>query len=145
MLKIAVCDDEKAVCDQVSGLLNAHNNRYSVSVFSNGSELLTSESDFDVVILDIEMPELDGMTAADRLRRGNREFNHKSDLFLLYLSPALILGFDGYSKPVVAVGLSFSGIFFIISNFLLVESVFSKNRFKSLYRDSREQSENLLD
>ena len=65
--------------------------------------------------------------------------------FLLYLSPALILGFDGYSKPVVAVGLSFSGIFFIISNFLLVESVFSKNRFKSLYRDSREQSENLLD
>ena len=72
MLKIAVCDDEKTVRDQVSGLLNGHNNQYSVTVFDNGTELITSTHDFDVVILDIEMPELDGMTAAGELRRSNQ-------------------------------------------------------------------------
>jgi len=64
---------------------------------------------------------------------------------LLYLTPALVLGFDDDSKSFMAVGLSFSGVFFIISNVLLVESVFSKRHFKSLYYDTRDQSENLTE
>ena len=69
MLKIAVCDDERAVREEVSGLLCCRNAEYCVTIFENGAELLTSAHEFDVVILDIEMPELDGMTAAVQLRR----------------------------------------------------------------------------
>ena len=65
--------------------------------------------------------------------------------FLLYLTPAMIYGFDKDIEPLAVIGLSFSGVFFIISNVVLVETVFAKRKFKSLYNEFRAQSENLTD
>jgi DNA-binding LytR/AlgR family response regulator len=82
MLKIAVCDDEKAVCDEVYGILG-HKSEYEVTVFDNGTELLTCPQDFDVVILDIEMPEIDGMTAAGSLRKME---NANKNAYIIFLT-----------------------------------------------------------
>ena len=71
-MRIAVCDDEelfriefKSVLDKV--LINAE---YDIDTFSGGSSLYEAflKNPFDMVFLDIEMPGIDGITLAKRLR-----------------------------------------------------------------------------
>ena len=71
-MRIAVCDDEelfriefKSVLDKV--LINAE---YDIDTFSGGSSLYEAflKTPFDLVFLDIEMPGIDGITLAKRLR-----------------------------------------------------------------------------
>lgn len=71
-MRIAVCDDEelfriefKSVLDKV--LINAE---YDIVTFSGGSSLYEAflKNPFDLVFLDIEMPGIDGITLAKRLR-----------------------------------------------------------------------------
>ena len=71
-MRIAVCDDEelfriefKSVLDKV--LINAE---YDIDTFSGGSSLYEAflKKPFDLVFLDIEMPGIDGITLAKRLR-----------------------------------------------------------------------------
>jgi two-component system response regulator LytT len=71
-MRIAVCDDEelfriefKSVLDKV--LINAE---YDIDTFSSGSSLYEAflKNPFDLVFLDIEMPGIDGITLAKRLR-----------------------------------------------------------------------------
>ncbi len=71
-MRIAVCDDEelfriefKSVLDKV--LINAE---YDIDTFSGGSSLYEAFliNPFDLVFLDIEMPGIDGITLAKRLR-----------------------------------------------------------------------------
>ena len=71
-MRIAVCDDEelfriefKSVLDKV--LINAE---YNIDTFSGGSSLYEAflKNPFDLVFLDIEMPGIDGITLAKRLR-----------------------------------------------------------------------------
>ena len=71
-MRIAVCDDEelfriefKSVLDKV--LINAE---YDIDTFSGGSSLYEAflKNPFDLVFLDIEMPGIDGITLAKRLR-----------------------------------------------------------------------------
>ncbi len=72
MLKIAICDDEKLVCKQVHELVRNYNRNYTIYDFHTGTQLLKSPKEFDVIFLDIEMPELNGLDAADILRRNNK-------------------------------------------------------------------------
>ena len=71
-MRIAVCNDEelfriefKSVLDKV--LINAE---YDIDTFSGGSSLYEAflKNPFDLVFLDIEMPGIDGITLAKRLR-----------------------------------------------------------------------------
>ena len=71
-MRIAVCDDEelfriefKSVLDKL--LINAE---YDIDTFSGGSSLYEAflKNPFDLVFLDIEMPGIDGITLAKRLR-----------------------------------------------------------------------------
>ena len=71
-MRIAVCDDEalfriefKTILDKV--LVNSE---YDIDTFSGGSSLYEAflKNPFDLVFLDIEMPGIDGITLAKRLR-----------------------------------------------------------------------------
>ena len=56
-----------------------HNLDFKISVFHDGSEILESyEPVFDVILFDIEMPEVDGMTAAGKIREIDSDMNWRS-------------------------------------------------------------------
>ncbi len=72
MIKVAVCDDETVMCEKikhmVSSFLDRHKETYTVVCYGNGVRLLLSPADYDLIFLDIQMPGMDGMTVAGKLR-----------------------------------------------------------------------------
>lgn len=85
MLKIAVCDDNKVMCDYIyKSVLNAFKLKQiecDIAQYFKGSLLLeANENDnFDVVFLDIQMPEVDGFDIADEIKR---RFPHMHIIFI---------------------------------------------------------------
>ena len=74
MLKFAICDDEPMMVQELDGHLADYmkENRitaYSVSSFPDGRALLDAIDRFDVIFLDIQMEQPDGMETAKLLRR----------------------------------------------------------------------------
>lgn len=79
MIRIAVCDDEKYMADEIKAAVSAFfrrkNMEVSVSRFSSGEELLRYEKRIDILFLDIQMEAMDGMETARKLRgRGFQGF-----------------------------------------------------------------------
>ena len=76
--KIAICDDVDAdrhyVADLTRQWAARENHGVQLSMFSSAESFLfqySEESDFDILLLDIEMSGMDGVTMAKRLRREN--------------------------------------------------------------------------
>ena len=73
MIKIAVCDDEKQVRLRLLTIIqqyfNENNREVWVAGFKKGEELLNAKTRFDIIFLDIEMPELNGIETAKILRK----------------------------------------------------------------------------
>ena len=73
MIKIAICDDEPVMCEQlkqmVSSKLEAWKEPFKIACHTSGAALLFSPPDYDIIFLDIQMPGLEGMLLAKRLRR----------------------------------------------------------------------------
>ncbi len=78
MIHLAVCDDEIDLLNQVEQLISDYNQSRSaegkivVSTFLSPKTLLTNVDDgddYDVYILDIEMPDIDGLTLARAIRQ----------------------------------------------------------------------------
>lgn len=94
MLSIAVCDDEVLVCSQIAGKIKAALEELKVPCqicqFNSGKELLQTPEQFDVVFLDIIMPEPDGMKTAQLLRE--KSFAG----VLIFLSSSREYVFDAY-------------------------------------------------
>ena len=79
-LKVAVCDDEKIICNEIKKRLLEIRPEFEVLLFSSGDELIKSDKNFDLIFLDIEMPQLDGMETAQILRK-----NHKNE-YIIFLT-----------------------------------------------------------
>lgn len=82
MIKIALCDDDLVYIDSVlkplvaQALKNAEI-QAEVCFFNGGTELIREfqeHHDFDIVVLDIDMPKLNGKAIAEQLRMMNKEF-----------------------------------------------------------------------
>ncbi len=75
MIKFAICDDEPMMVQELAGHLADYMKEksmtavYSVSSFLNGRALLDAVERFDVIFMDIQMEQLDGMETARLLRR----------------------------------------------------------------------------
>ena len=74
-MQIAICDDEGVFRQELHKvLLNFKRNKriyIDIYEFENGEDLLQSEVVFDMVFLDYQMPEMDGMEVARKLRNKN--------------------------------------------------------------------------
>lgn len=79
-MEIAVCDDEKIIRGQVVKYLKQYGNNFNIIEYSGGYDLLTSGKIFDIIFLDIDMPEIDGMAVADKLRK------NKIDSHIIFLT-----------------------------------------------------------
>ncbi len=67
-LRIAVCDDEPIICEEMKRNLLNYSPDYQVDLFDSCSKLLQAGCCYDVLFLDIEMPVPDGLQTAKLLR-----------------------------------------------------------------------------
>ena len=75
-MKIAVCDDEEFYRNELEKMITVYGNetsrKFTLDAWESGAALLDAvkrgDKDYDVIFLDIEMPELSGMEAAGELR-----------------------------------------------------------------------------
>ena len=81
-MEIAVCDDEPFICQQLTELITAYpqTEPMIVKTFTSGDDLLNAEASFDLVFLDIQLPEIDGLTVGEQL------LSKDPDLILVLIS-----------------------------------------------------------
>lgn len=116
-MRIAIADDEEAMCQQLSqyaAQYSAENGlNAQIDCYRSGEALLraaeTAEQPFDLVFLDIEMAQLDGMETARRLRERDSRFVL---IFVTNMAQYAIQGYevdalDFVLKPVTYASFSF--------------------------------------
>lgn len=95
MIKIAICDDEPLYLEKIKKYLTDvdGSNEFEISAFRSGEELLSGYTPglFDIIILDIEMDGMNGLEAAERIRRKDE------DVLLMFLTSHSEFAIDGYA------------------------------------------------
>lgn len=104
-MNIAICDDDLTVVQEVESLIKKFMDKngydYETYTFNSGKELLRSNIQFDIVYIDIEMPEMNGLEVSKQLLR---KYPHITILIITsyphYLDDAMELNVYRYiSKP----------------------------------------------
>ena len=72
-MRIAVCDDEKEIRDMFVKKIETLHPKAELLLYQSGEELLLSDKEPDILLLDIQMPGKNGMEAAEELRRKNKK------------------------------------------------------------------------
>lgn len=73
-MKIAICDDEKIFLSELKSKIYDYSNKYNwesiIDTYDTGFGLLNSNLKYDIIILDFQMDDLDGLETAKLLREG---------------------------------------------------------------------------
>lgn len=72
-MKIAICDDEKDIRELLGNKILCMYPEAELSFFQSGEELLAAKQDIDICFLDIQMPGINGMETARKLREKGQE------------------------------------------------------------------------
>jgi len=80
-IRIGVVEDDPASCQLVLDYLNRYQQengeQFTVSVFDDGARIVEKYTPvYDILLLDIEMSEMDGMAAARRIRERDDQHRH---------------------------------------------------------------------
>ena len=95
MIKIAIVEDEfsqtELMREYVARYCKEKNIKYSITTFGNGLDFVTGyRPGFDAVFMDIKMPLIDGMEAAEKLREVDK------DVVLIFVTNMAQLAIKGY-------------------------------------------------
>ena len=95
MYHIAIVEDEKEFSEQLQEFLqryqDEHQVHFKISVFCDGAEILENyEPVYDLILLDIEMPKVNGMEAANRIRETD------NDVTLMFITNMASYAIHGY-------------------------------------------------
>lgn len=100
-IRILLCDDHRIITDGLKGLLEDVPDMSCVGVAENGAEALQAVEHLqvDVVLMDLDMPVLDGLAATERLKQRWPEV--KVIILTMHDEAAMVqrmmeLGADGY-------------------------------------------------
>lgn len=96
MLNIAVVEDDEGYRSQIAGFIDRFGTERGLEVritqFPDGGEILKDyRPGFDIILLDIEMPGVDGMSAAEGIRRQDE------DVVLVFITNMAKYAVQGYS------------------------------------------------
>ena len=78
MIRIALVEDDPAYVEQLTSYLREYEKeskeRISVQRFSDGEDIVTGyRADYDIILMDVEMRFMDGMSAAEAIRKMDTE------------------------------------------------------------------------
>ena len=96
MLSIAIVDDVRSEAEYLASFVerygNENNEKMKIARFKSGFDFLDGyKAVYDAVFLDIEMPDIDGMAAARKLR----EFDN--DIIIIFVTNIAKYAIQGYS------------------------------------------------
>ena len=106
MVNVLICDDDHLITQQLYKLLKSIQRKYNIDfnivIKSNGDEVINENSNYDIAIVDIEMPGISGLRLSKMLKKSN------SDIIILiltsfsnYLDSAMDISVFRYlSKPI---------------------------------------------
>lgn len=72
-IRIAICDDEEIVRNQLKELILRQKNDCHIQIFATGQEFLDAKEQFDLIFMDIQMNGVNGIEAARIFRKENEE------------------------------------------------------------------------
>ncbi len=72
-MKIAICDDEKEIRDMLAEKIERLYPEAALLLYQSGEELLLTDTEPDILLLDIQMSGKNGMETARELRRKNKK------------------------------------------------------------------------
>lgn len=95
MYHIGIVEDEREFAEQLQEFLRQYqreqNLSFKISVFGDGAEILENyEPLYDLILLDIEMPKINGMETAKQIRRVD------SDVVLVFITNMASYAIHGY-------------------------------------------------
>lgn len=78
MIKIAIVEDEDIYIDELTGYLKSfqseRNEEFEVTLYRDGDAVTSGyKAQFDIILMDIQMKFIDGMTAAEEIRQKDSE------------------------------------------------------------------------
>ncbi|MGN0005385.1 MAG: LytR/AlgR family response regulator transcription factor [Candidatus Gastranaerophilaceae bacterium] len=105
-MKVLICDDDKYIVEEIKNNLNTftdkHKIAFDIDSFYSGINPLNSNNRYDMAFIDIEMPQVNGLTLSAQLKKVNSNIiifiitSHES-----YLDDAMDLDVFRYlSKPI---------------------------------------------
>lgn len=100
MYHIAIVEDEREYAEQLCQFLKQYeeekNVKFEVTFFYDGAEILKDyQAIYDLILLDIEMPEVNGMDAADRIRQVDQ------DVVMMFITNMAQYAIRGYAVDAV--------------------------------------------
>ncbi len=105
MIHVAVCDDEPEIVQKINDYINHfltdNNQSFTVENYYSGETLVSAKKKYDLIFLDIEMKELNGIDAAQAIR------SEDVDVKIVYITSYTdywrraykVHAFDFVSKP----------------------------------------------
>lgn len=95
MIKICIVEDEKDQADLLTNYINKYDggkNDFSIEWLPDGMDLVDDyKGQYDIIFLDIQMKHLDGMAAAEKIRKVD------SDVILIFITSTVQYAVQGYA------------------------------------------------
>ncbi len=96
MIRIAICDDEKNICNQIQGYLERYarenDSPFEILVYESADKLLKNyPHGVDLLLLDIYMSGVDGMAAARQIRTFDEQ------VYIIFITTMSHMAIEGYS------------------------------------------------